>query len=112
MQSHRGSGCITTCFWNGDCKNQGGSDMQTRHQHAVSPQQAVTLYGLFLERVKRSPDKVAYRHFDKATNAWVSFTWGEMREQVARWQAALAKGGLGKGDRVALLLGSVSHWGE
>jgi long-chain acyl-CoA synthetase len=65
---------------------------------------------LFLERVKLSRDKLAYRHFDKATNAWADFTWGDMRDQVARWQAALAKEGLVKGDRVALMLRNCPQW--
>ena len=33
-----------------------------------------------------------------------------MREQVARWQAALAKEGLAKGDRVALMLRNCPQW--
>ena len=84
--------------------------MGEEHQGAVSPQQAVTLHGLFLERVKLSQDKLAYRHFDKATNAWMDFTWGDMRAQVARWQAALANEGLVKGDRVALMLRNCPQW--
>src|SRR3970040_1188247 len=99
MRSRRESGCTAICFWNGDCNNQKGDDMGEEHQGAVSPQQAVTLHGLFLERLKLSQDKLAYRHFDKATNAWMDFTWGDMRAQVARWQAALANEGLVKGDR-------------
>ncbi len=81
-----------------------------RNDDVISPLQAVTLHGLFLERVRRSPDKEAYRHFDKVTNLWASFTWSEMREQVARWQAALSKEGLVKGDRVALMLRNCPQW--
>src|SRR5512145_1567196 len=84
--------------------------MGEEHKGAVSPRQAVTLHGLFLERVKLSRDKLAYRHFDKATNEWADFTWGDMRDQVARWQAALAKEGLVKGDRVALMLRNCPQW--
>ena len=29
----------------------------------ITPEQADTLHGLFVERVRRSPDKVAYRYF-------------------------------------------------
>lgn len=81
-----------------------------KNDDVISPQQAVTLHGLFLERVRRSPDKEAYRHFNKTTNAWESFTWKEMREEVARWQAALAKEGLAKGDRVAIMLRNCPQW--
>ena len=85
--------------------------MATAHNDdVISPQQAVTLYGLFLERVRRSPDRTAYRYFDKATEQWASFTWSEMRDQVARWQAALIREGLVKGDRVALMLRNCPQW--
>lgn len=84
--------------------------MGEEHRGAVSPQQAVTLHGLFLERVKLARDKLAYRHFDKAANGWADLTWGDMRDQVARWQAALAKEGLVKGDRVALMLRNCPQW--
>jgi len=76
----------------------------------ITPEQAVTLHGLFLERVKRSPDKEAYRYFDVPRNAWVSLNWREMSEQVARWRAALEKEGLAKGDRVALMLRNCPQW--
>jgi long-chain acyl-CoA synthetase len=76
----------------------------------ISPQEAVTLHGVFLERVKRTPDACAYRHFDNRQQQWVSFTWREMREQVARWQAALLREKLSEGDRVALRLRNCPQW--
>ncbi len=76
----------------------------------ISPVQAGTLYGLFLERVRRTPDKEAYRYFDLPRNQWVSLSWKQMRMEVARWQAALAKEGLAKGDRVALMLRNCPQW--
>ncbi|HLP97385.1 MAG TPA: long-chain fatty acid--CoA ligase [Sideroxyarcus sp.] len=82
----------------------------TDDNNAINPQQAVTLHGLFLERVRRTPDKEAYRYFDLRSNAWVSLSWRQMHEQVARWQAALAKEGLAKGDRVALMLRNCPQW--
>ncbi len=63
-----------------------------------------TLCGLFRARVAATPDQVAYRQFDEARDAWVSFTWAQVAAQVARWQAALAKEGLVPGDRVAVML--------
>lgn len=85
--------------------------MTTPHNHdVISPQQAVTLYGLFLERVRRSRDKIAYRHFDVRQSVWVDLSWGQMLEQVARWQAALAKEGLARGDRVAIMLRNCPQW--
>lgn len=77
-------------------------------QDVISPTQAGTLHGLFLERVKRSPDKVAYRYF--ANNAWQNLTWREMLHQVARWQSALASLNLQAGDRVAIMLRNCPEW--
>jgi long-chain acyl-CoA synthetase len=81
-----------------------------KEEDVITPEQAVTLHGLFLERVKRSPDKEAYRYFDLPRNEWLSLSWKQMRDQVARWQAALAKEGLVKGDRVALMLRNCPQW--
>ena len=74
----------------------------------ISPGQAGTLHGLFLERVRRTPDKMAYRYFRH--NAWREFSWLEMRAQVARWQAALSGLGLQRGDRVAIMLRNCPVW--
>ncbi|MDE2117857.1 MAG: long-chain fatty acid--CoA ligase [Betaproteobacteria bacterium] len=76
----------------------------------IKPDEAVTLHGLFLERVKRTPDAVAYRYFDTHQEAWLSLTWGQMREQVARWQAALLREHLPVGDRVAVMLRNCPQW--
>ncbi|BCK87833.1 long-chain-fatty-acid--CoA ligase FadD15 [Sideroxyarcus emersonii] len=81
-----------------------------RNEDVISPQQAVTLHGLFLERVRRSQDKIAYRYFDNRQSVWVDLSWGQMLEQVARWQAALAQEGLAKGDRVAIMLRNCPQW--
>jgi long-chain acyl-CoA synthetase len=71
---------------------------------------AVTLDGLFRERVKRTPDLTAYRWFDEASNAWRGYTWREMDAHVARWQAALERDGLEAGDRVAIMLRNSPEW--
>jgi long-chain acyl-CoA synthetase len=84
--------------------------MTTHAEDAITPEQAGTLHGLFLERVTRSPDKEAYRYFDNTKNTWISLTWKQMLAEVARWQAALAKEGLAKGDRVALMLRNCPQW--
>ncbi|MBI5889089.1 MAG: long-chain fatty acid--CoA ligase [Nitrosomonadales bacterium] len=81
-----------------------------KYKDVISPQEAGSLYGLFLERARRSHDKVAYRHFDVQQSVWVDLSWNQMLEQVARWQAALAKEGLAKGDRVALMLRNCPQW--
>lgn len=74
----------------------------------ISPEQAGTLHGLFLERVRRTPDGIAYRHFQQ--NAWRDFSWRQMAQEVARWQAALAGLGLQRGDRVAIMLRNCPVW--
>jgi long-chain acyl-CoA synthetase len=82
--------------------------MVAQQNDVITPQQAVTLHGLFLERVRRTPDKVAYRHNQQ--NVWRDLTWREMRSQVARWQAALKGLGLQRGDRVAIMLRNCPYW--
>jgi len=74
------------------------------------PDSLGTLCGLFRARVAAMPDQVAYRQFDEARNAWVSFTWAQVAAEVARWQAALAKEGLAPGDRVAVMLKNSVEW--
>jgi long-chain acyl-CoA synthetase len=78
--------------------------------HYIKPEEAITLHGLFLERVKRTPKAIAYRYFDTLREAWFSLTWGEMHEQVARWQAALLRENLAAGDHVAIMLRNCPQW--
>ncbi|MGO8755340.1 MAG: AMP-dependent synthetase/ligase [Gallionellaceae bacterium] len=78
--------------------------------HIIKPDEAVTLHGLFLERVKRTPDTVAYRYFDTRLEAWLDLTWKQMRDGVARWQAALLREKLAPGERVALMLRNCPQW--
>jgi long-chain acyl-CoA synthetase len=67
-----------------------------------------TLAELFRERVKRSPEDVAYRYF--ANKNWHDLTWQDMSIHVANWQAALAKENLAAGDRVAIMLRNCPEW--
>lgn len=76
--------------------------------HCISPEQANTLHGLFLERVRSSPDRIAYRHF--MGDAWREFTWREMGEELGCWRRALAAQGLQRGDRVAIMLRNSPSW--
>jgi len=68
------------------------------------------LPGLFCERLKRSPDAIAYRHFDKGQQQWVDLTWRQMATEIARWQAAIKQLGLAKGDRVAVMAHNSPFW--
>jgi len=76
----------------------------------IKPEQAITLHGLFLERAKRTPNIVAYRYFDTQQNTWLALTWGQMLEQLARWQAALLRENLAAGERVAIMLRNCPQW--
>jgi long-chain acyl-CoA synthetase len=69
-----------------------------------------TLDGLFYQRVRRSPGRVAYRSFDRAANAWRDWSWKEVGHLVARWRAALAGEAVAPGDRVGILLRNCPEW--
>jgi len=80
-------------------------------QDLIPIEEARTLDGLFLRRIHRSPERIAYRAHDRRSGQWRSLTWGEMAEAVARWRAALAaEPGLRAGDRVAVLLRNCPEW--
>jgi long-chain acyl-CoA synthetase len=76
----------------------------------ISSDLAVTIPGLFRKRVERSPDTIAYRYFDHKESLWKESTWQEMGIEVARWQAALKKESLEKGDRVAIMAKNCREW--
>ncbi|MGH8744267.1 MAG: AMP-binding protein, partial [Burkholderiales bacterium] len=71
---------------------------------------AGTLSGLFRERVRRTPDSVAYRDFNLQHGNWRDYTWSQMQRQIARWQAGLKREQLDPGDRVALMLRNCPTW--
>ncbi|MEO6561500.1 MAG: long-chain fatty acid--CoA ligase [Nitrosospira sp.] len=71
---------------------------------------AVTLDGLFSERVRRSPQGVAYRDYDRSSGKWRDLTWEQMDQGVTRWQAALSQENLVTGDRVAVMLRNCPEW--
>ncbi len=75
----------------------------------ISVERAGTLDGLFFQRFRRSPDRVAYRYHDR-TEGWKQLTWREMAHAVARWRQALAGEPLSCGDRVAMLLRNCPEW--
>jgi long-chain acyl-CoA synthetase len=78
--------------------------------HLIPLEAAVTLDGLFRERVKRTPDAIAYRAYNEAHSNWRDYTWGQIDHQVARWQAALEREGVKAGDRVAVMLRNCPEW--
>jgi long-chain acyl-CoA synthetase len=76
----------------------------------ISPEQAGTLDGLFLQRLRRTPDALAYRHYQRQNEQWYELTWGDMERQVSRWRQALSGEALEAGDRVAILLRNCPEW--
>ena len=60
-----------------------------------------TLPGLFLERVKETPDAVAYR--TKKLGIYKECTWSELHQKVASCAMGFAQLGLKHGDRLALM---------
>jgi long-chain acyl-CoA synthetase len=84
--------------------------MAQKPSHLIPSEAAVTLDGLFRERVKRTPDLVAYRAHNESHNNWRDYTWAQIDRQVARWQAALDKENLKPGDRVAVMLRNCPEW--
>jgi long-chain acyl-CoA synthetase len=76
----------------------------------IQPTTAGTLDGLFQERVRRSPESIAYRYYDNDKNIWVDFTWSHMEREIRRWQAALLQENLAPGDRVAVMLRNCPQW--
>lgn len=69
-----------------------------------------TIPCVFRERVRRSPNQVATHQFNASTSSWETFTWARMGEDVGRWQTAMVKEGLEKGDRVAIMVRNCREW--
>jgi long-chain acyl-CoA synthetase len=76
----------------------------------ISAEIAGTLDGLLHQRVRRSPDAVAYRGYDAARKLWSDVTWNDIGRATARWQAALAAEELLPGERVAVQLRNSKEW--
>lgn len=76
----------------------------------ISLEEATNLAELFQVRVKRTPDKIAYRYYDVTLEQWVDITWAQMSDHVARWQEALRKENFEPGDRVALMVNNCPEW--
>jgi len=68
------------------------------------------LCDLFEARVRLTPSREAYRQFDAATQAWVSYSWADMGASVLRWRAALRSEALPIGARMGVLVpNSIEH---
>lgn len=76
----------------------------------IGAHQASTLWGLFRERVRRSPDAIAYRDYNGEEGGWRDHTWLMISERVDRYRAALAQENIAVGDHVAVLLPNGIDW--
>ena len=63
-----------------------------------------TLPELLAWRVSHTPQAAAYRHFDTASQAWVTLDWAQVAQRVSQWSAALQAMDLPQGARVSILL--------
>jgi len=91
------------------------SNPRARHRRvspldAIRPAEAITLAGLLHERVRRTPNAIAYRQFDSRFGHWVEFTWADTQRAVTHWASALQASGLQFGDRVAVMLPNCREW--
>ena len=82
----------------------------TKKVDLIAPETAKTLDGMFAERVRRSPNALAYRNFDEQSGQWKDYTWSDVDKLAARWQAALEKEGFQPGDRVAIMMRNSVWW--
>lgn len=92
-------------------KSQIGADFSMTAKDDIIPSDAaLTLDGLFRERVRRSPNAMAYREFDQRAGSWRSHSWRDMDEKVAQIRGALLAAGLAANDRLAIALPNGSDW--
>ena len=79
-------------------------------QNYITPDNVNNLSDLFYERVKRSPDKIAYTNFDEKSGKWIDLSWQDIEKQIKLWHAAFRHEGLVKGDRVAIMMRNCPDW--
>ena len=76
----------------------------------ITADDAGTLPGLLLERIRRTPDAAAYIEYDAAQGGWGPQSWRDTGRRAAKFRAALSRAGLAPGERVALLLPNSTDW--
>ncbi|VAX06399.1 Long-chain-fatty-acid--CoA ligase [hydrothermal vent metagenome] len=79
-------------------------------QDIIPPKSVGNLHNLLLERIRRSPDVLAYRCFNTEKNQWGELSWQQVADEVACWKAALAAEDLQIGDRVAVMAQNCPKW--
>lgn len=69
-----------------------------------------TIYDVFCERVRQTPQALAYRHYVPEEDAWLDITWQSMAERVESRAQTLKVFGAKAGNRCAILLGNSPGW--
>jgi long-chain acyl-CoA synthetase len=85
-------------------------DAPTGCRDFIGSREAGTVWGLFCERQRRSPDRLAYRDWEAAAGQWRDHTWRSVGNRVDRFRSALAGLKLNPGDRVGILLPNGIDW--
>ena len=76
----------------------------------IDPVQFSTITALFRERVRRSPEKTAYRQFDSQKQCWKPYSWLEMSQLCDIWIAAFSRESLPAGSRVLVQMANSIEW--
>lgn len=82
----------------------------TQSTDYIPYQNLSSLHHLFLTRVEKSPDDIAYQQFNTETSSWESITWHGMSLLVAKWANKMKQEGFTKGDRIAIMLPNCAEW--
>ena len=69
-----------------------------------------TIAQAFNERVKLTPNKIAYREFNHKTEQWQTYTWSETRTLATSIQQWLIELRIITGDRIAIMLPNSIMW--
>lgn len=69
-----------------------------------------SLNALLHERIRRTPDAVAYRYYDAPRAAWLDLSWRDIGTRLERWVAALAAEGIERGQRVGVMMRNCPSW--
>ena len=56
--------------------------MSQWNEDLISEESARTLDGLLVQRVRRSPERLAYRSYDRFAKSWADLNWSEVGVEV------------------------------
>ncbi|MFV1984381.1 MAG: long-chain fatty acid--CoA ligase [Thiohalomonadales bacterium] len=76
----------------------------------IDYQNLSSLHHLFLTRVKKNPNDIAYQQYNHGTSKWDNTSWSEMTLLIAKWSNKMKQEGLTKGDRIAIMLPNCKEW--